>query len=283
MGKLTLDRIVEKVEEMPVLPNRINKIIEIVENPDSTVKDLENEILKDQSLTSKVLKLANTTHYGYPRKISTVSRATILLGFQTIKSIALASTVSKYLLGELEGYALGKNDLWKQSQTCGIISRYIGKKKSIENPEKAYIAGLLRDIGKTILNYYVQDEYCEIVKIVEEERVPFLEAEKLVLGFDHAEIGGKVAQKWNFPKDLVEAIEYHHTPEKALENPDLVSIVHVADAITMMMGVGLGVDGMKYNLSQFAIDNLKLNETEIQCIVSEASDLIIDDDNFNVI
>lgn len=283
MGKLTLDRIVEKVEEMPVLPNRINKIIEIVENPDSTVKDLENEILKDQSLTSKVLKLANTTHYGYPRKISTVSRATILLGFQTIKSIALASTVSKYLLGELEGYALGKNDLWKQSQTCGIISRYIGKKKSIENPEKAYIAGLLRDIGKTILNYYVQDEYCEIVKIVEEERVPFLEAEKLVLGFDHAEIGGKVAQKWNFPKDLVEAIEYHHTPEKALENPDLVSIVHVADAITMMMGVGLGADGMKYNLSQFAIENLKLNETEIQYIISEASDLIIDDDNFNVI
>ncbi|HHV26498.1 MAG TPA: HDOD domain-containing protein [Tissierellia bacterium] len=283
MGKLTLDRIVEKVEEMPVLPNRINKIIEIVENPDSTVKDLENEILKDQSLTSKVLKLANTTHYGYPRKISTVSRATILLGFQTIKSIALASTVSKYLLGELEGYALGKNDLWKQSQTCGIISRYIGKKKSIENPEKAYIAGLLRDIGKTILNYYVQDEYCEIVKIVEEERVPFLEAEKLVLGFDHAEIGGKVAQKWNFPKDLVEAIEYHHTPEKALENPDLVSIVHVADAITMMMGVGLGADGMKYNLSQFAIENLKLNETEIQYIILEASDLIIDDDNFNVI
>lgn len=283
MGKLTLDRIVEKVEEMPVLPNRINKIIEIVENPDSTIKDLENEILKDQSLTSKVLKLANTTHYGYPRKISTVSRATILLGFQTIKSIALASTVSKYLLGELEGYALGKNDLWKQSQTCGIISRYIGKKKSIENPEKAYIAGLLRDIGKTILNHYVQDEYCEIVKIVEEERVPFLEAEKLVLGFDHAEIGGKVAQKWNFPKDLVEAIEYHHTPEKALENPDLVSIVHVADAITMMMGVGLGADGMKYNLSQFAIENLKLNETEIQYIILEASDLIIDDDNFNVI
>ncbi|MBW4827130.1 MAG: HDOD domain-containing protein [Clostridiaceae bacterium] len=283
MVKLTLDRVVEKVEEMPVLPNRINKIIEIVENPDSTVKDLENEILKDQSLTSKVLKLANTTHYGYPRKISTVSRATILLGFQTIKSIALVSTVSKYLLGELEGYALGKNDLWKQSQTCGIISRYIGKKKSIENPEKAYIAGLLRDIGKTILNHYVQSEYHEIVKIVEEERVPFLEAEKLVLGFDHAKIGSKVAQKWNFPKDLVEAIEYHHTPEKALENPELVSIVHVADAITMMMGVGLGVDGMKYNLSQFAIDNLKLNETEIQCIISEASDLIIDDDNFNVI
>lgn len=283
MSKLTLNRIVEKVDEMPVLPNRINRIIEIVEDPDSTVQDLENEILKDQSLTSKVLKLANTTHYGYPRKISTVSRATILLGFQSIKSIALASTVSKYLIGELEGYALGKNDLWKQSQTCGIISRYIGKKKGIGNPEKAYIAGLLRDIGKTILNHYVKDEYSKIVEMVEGKNLSFLEAERTILGFDHAEVGGKVAQKWNFPDDLVEAIKYHHTPERATENPELVSIVHIADAITMIMGIGIGADGMSYNFSQFAIDILDLSENEIESIISETSDLIIDEDNFNVV
>lgn len=131
MSRLSLNRVVEKVDEMPVLPDRINNIINIVEDSDSTVKDLENEILKDQGLTSKVLKLANTTHYGYSRKISTVSRATISLGFQTIKSIALASTVSEILVGELEGYALGRDELWKQSQTSAIISRYIGKKKRL--------------------------------------------------------------------------------------------------------------------------------------------------------
>jgi len=283
MRKYNLDNIVGKVDEMPVLPNRINRIMQITQNPDSTIDDLEMEILKDQSLTSKVLKLANSTHYGYPRKISTVSRATILLGFKTIESIVLASTVSKYLLGELEGYALEKHDLWNQSQTCAIISRYIAKYKGFEQPEQAYIAGLIRDIGKTILNHYVKSEYDQIIKMVESEGCSFLEAERIVLGFDHGQVGGKVAEKWNFPSELVEAIEYHHTPEKSKENPKLVSIVHVADAITMMMGVGLGVDGMAYGFSQLALDILEIDESEIQYIISEVSDLILDEDSFNIV
>lgn len=283
MTKHNLDIIVSKVNEMPVLPSRINKIMEIVQDPNSTVHDLELEILKDQSLTSKVLKLANSTHYGYPRKISTVSRATILLGFKTIESISLASTVSKFLIGELEGYALEEHDLWNQSQTCAIVSRYIAKNKRFNQPEQAYVAGLLRDIGKTILNYYVKNEYNNIIEMVERENISFLEAERLILGFDHAQVGGKVAEKWNFPKELVEAIEYHHTPEKTKENLDLVSIVHIADAITMMMGVGLGVDGMAYEFSQIALDRLGIDEVEIEYIISEVSDLISDEDSFNII
>ncbi len=283
MTKHKLDVIVGKVNEMPVLPSRINKIMEIVQDPNSTVHDLELEILKDQSLTSKVLKLANSTHYGYPRKISTVSRATILLGFKTIESISLASTVSKFLIGELEGYALEEHDLWNQSQTCAIVSRYIAKNKRFNQPEQAYVAGLIRDIGKTILNYYVKNEYNNIIEMVETENISFLEAEKIILGFDHAQVGGKVAEKWNFPKELVEAIEYHHTPEKTKENLDLVSIVHIADAITMMMGVGLGVDGMAYEFSQIALDRLGIDEVEIEHIISEVSDLISDEDSFNII
>ena len=123
MKKINLNHIVRKVNDMPVLPNKINKIIEITEDPDSTIQDLEKEILTDQSLTSKILKLANSAYYGYPRKIDTVSQATILLGFQTIKSMALASTVSKMMIHELKGYSLKENDLWTQSQTCAIISR----------------------------------------------------------------------------------------------------------------------------------------------------------------
>ena len=121
-----------------------------------TIQDLEKEILLDQSLTSRILKLANSAYYGYPRKINTVSQATILLGFQTIKSMALASTINKMMAHELKGYALEENDLWTQSQTCAIISRYIAKDIKFPNPETAYIAGLLRDIGKTILNYHVE-------------------------------------------------------------------------------------------------------------------------------
>lgn len=282
MKEKRLNYIVSKVNDLPMLPNRVKKIIDITEDPDSTIQDLENEILKDQSLTSKILKLANSAYYGYPRKINTVSQATILLGFQTIKSIALASTVSKMMTHELKGYALGENELWTQSQTCAIISRHIAKEVKYPNPETAYIAGLLRDIGKTILNFYVEKEYHAIINKVEYSNMPFLEAEEEILGFNHAQVGEKIAIKWNFPEELVEAIGLHHSPEKATINPTLVSIVHIADAITMMMGISIGADGLAYNFSPFALETLNLTPNDLDLLISQAHDLIIDEDSFNL-
>jgi putative nucleotidyltransferase with HDIG domain len=227
--------------------------------------------------------LANSAYYGYPRKINTVSQATILLGFQTIKSIVLASTVNKIMTHELKGYALGENDLWTQSQASAIISRNIAKEVKFSNPETAYIGGLLRDIGKTILNYYVEREYNAIVNKVEYGNVSFSEAEEEILGFNHAQVGEKIAEKWNFPKDLVEAIGLHHTPEKSTINPTLVSIVHIADAITMMMGIGIGADGLTYNFSPFALETLNFNAQDLEDFISKSHDLIIDGDSFDLI
>ena len=283
MKETRLNHIVQKVNDMPVLPSRVNRIIEITEDPDSTIENLEREILMDQSLTSKILKLANSAYYGYPRKINTVSQATILLGFQTIKSIALASTVSKMMARELKGYALEENDLWTQSQTCAIISRHIAKEVSFPNPETAYIGGLLRDIGKTILNHYIEREYQAIVNKVEYGKISFLEAEEEILGFNHAQVGEKIAKKWNFPEDLVEAIGLHHTPEKSIVNPKLVSIVHIADAITMMMGVSIGADGLTYNFSSFALENLDgFDPKDLDQLISKSYDLIVDGDSFDL-
>ena len=281
MSKLTLEYIVSKVDDMKVLPEIINKIISLTDDPDSTAQDMEKAILRDQVLTTKILRLANSAYYGYARKISTVSQATVLLGFQAIKSIALASTVSQYLTSELKGYSLEKNELWTQSQTCAIISRYIAKQIKYPNPEEAYIAGLLRDIGKTILNQHMEKEYSEVLAKIEKDNISFLEAEKEILGFDHAEIGGKVAEKWNLPKALVDSKGHHHTPELSNVNQLLVSIVHVADAITMMMGVGLGLDGLAYNLSPVAIDALGLTERDFENIISNVSDLVADEDSFS--
>jgi putative nucleotidyltransferase with HDIG domain len=283
MTDVRLNHIVQKVNDMPVLPSRVNRIIELTEDPDSTIDDLEKEILMDQSLTSRILKLANSAYYGYPRKINTVSQATILLGFQTIKSIVLASTVNKIMTHELKGYALGENDLWTQSQASAIISRNIAKEVKFSNPETAYIGGLLRDIGKTILNYYVEREYNAIVNKVEYGNVSFSEAEEEILGFNHAQVGEKIAEKWNFPKDLVEAIGLHHTPEKSTINPTLVSIVHIADAITMMMGIGIGADGLTYNFSPFALETLNFNAQDLEDFISKSHDLIIDGDSFDLI
>lgn len=280
MTKLNIEYIVSKVDDMKVLPEIINKIIALTDDPDSTVQDMEKAILKDSVLTTKILRLANSAYYGYARNISTISRAAVLLGFQAIKSLALASTMRTYLTDELKGYSLEKNQLWTQSQTCAIVSRFIAKQIKYPNPEEAYIAGLLRDIGKTILNQHMEKEYADVLSKIEMHNMSFLDAEGEVLGFNHAEIGEKVAEKWNLPKALVDAIGHHHTPEQSNVNPLLVSIVHIADAITMMMGVGLGVDGLAYNLSPMAIETIGLNESQLENIISQVTDLVTDEDSF---
>ncbi|MFA5576505.1 MAG: HDOD domain-containing protein [Tissierellaceae bacterium] len=280
MSLLTLDYITHKIEDVKTIPEIITRIINLTDNPDSTVNDIEKLVLRDQALTGKILRLANSAYYGYARRISTISEATVLLGFQAIKGIALASMARDYMSSEFKGYSLEEKQLWNQSQTCAIISRYIARQLKYPNPEEAYIAGLLRDIGKTILNEHMESEYKEVLSKVSSEGISFLDAENEVFGYDHAQIGGIVAEKWNLPAVLIDAIKYHHTPDLSNINPVLVSIVHIADALTMMMGVGIGLDGLSYNFSETALVTLGLDEMEIQNIISAVSDLIKDTDSF---
>ena len=278
--KLTLDEITQKVIDIPALPMIVNDIMTITEDPDSTIQDIEKTIMKDQSLTARILRLANSAHYGYPRRISTISEASVLLGFQAIRSIALTASVNGLLMKEVKGYGLEESQLWKQSQSTAIIARHIAKKVRFSKIDQAYVAGLLRDIGKVVVSYYLTENFKQIMDMVENKNMSFLDAEEQVLGFHHGQVGAHVAKKWNLPDDLVEAIAYHHSPEKATTNFKLTSIIHVADAIVMMMGIGLGVDGMTYNLSQEALEVLGIDETMLHQLISDTSDLLVDEDAF---
>lgn len=276
MNQISLDQIINRVEDVPALPIVTTRILELTEDPESTVADIEREILKDQGLTTRVLRLANSVYYGFPRRIHTISEATVLLGFQVIKSITLAATVSKVMLRELPGYGLEKQGLWFQSQACGMISRSIAKELRYKSPDHAYVAGLLHDIGKVILSTYVGEKYQEIVGIVEKEEKSFLQAEREVLGFDHGQVGARVGEKWNLPEDLVEAIEYHHYPDKAKINIFLTDIVHMADAIVMMMGISMGNDGMAYSFSDGTIKRLGIKEEQLHQWMVDAADMLVD-------
>jgi len=279
MEKLTLDSVISKIDDLPALPTIVNDVMRLTEDPYSTVKDIENVMLKDQGLTTRILRLANSVHYGYARRISTISEASVLLGFEAIKSMTLAASVNSLMIKKVPGYELGENELWIQSQSCAMISRYISKKLKYPFADQAYVAGLLRDIGKVIISYYLVDYSKEIMaKLEENPNLSFVEVEESVLGFNHSQIGAKVAKKWNLPDELIEAIEYHHNPEKATVNYKLTAIVHLADAITMMMGIGLGVDGLIYNLSKEALDSLGVDEHQLEQLFSDASDILMDKD-----
>lgn len=272
----TLDKIVKAVKELPALSHVASKVLAITEDPDANASDLAETINLDPNLAASILKLANSAYYGFARHISTVTDAIVLLGFSTIKSLTIAASTYKIYNKEVSGYSLSKGEIWRHSIGCAMMSKLIAMRSKYKVPEEAYVAGLIHDIGKIVLDRFVEKEFAQITEIVDNEKISFSEAEKRILGFDHPEVGAKVVERWNFPANLVEAIRYHHEPEKAEVSPPLTSIVHIADASCLMLGIGLGGDGLSYPLNEKAVNMLTLTEQDMENLMSKLGEVLID-------
>ena len=276
MKELTLNDIILKVEELPALPQITYRVLKLTSDPKTSIAELANTIVKDQVLTAKVLRMANSVYYGYARRIYGISEALIILGFSTVRNLVLAASVYTVMDKELQGYFLPKGDLWKHCMSTALIARSLAKKVNYELPDQAFIAGLLHDIGKIVLNTYMKESFNSVIEKVNQENIPFMDAEQQILGFDHAIVGSRVAEKWNLPQELVEAIANHHSPSRAEINPKLTSLTHTADAASMAMGIGLGGDGMLYPFDGFATRQLNITEEIIEQTIGEIADSMID-------
>ncbi|MBO8159531.1 HDOD domain-containing protein [Thermosyntropha sp.] len=282
MGRISIEDIVQAVRDLPALPSVVTKIMKLTEDPNSTAQDINNALSQDQAMTARVLKLANSAFYGFPRRIATVTDATVFLGFKTIKSIVMAASVSDILNTEIPGYALEHGELWKHSQCVAMAARHIARKVKFAQLDLAYTGGLLHDIGKVILNNAMKEAYHEVVARINEKNIDFIEAENAVLGFNHALVGARVAEKWNLPPELVDTIAHHHNPERAHVNNRLTSIVHLADVVCVSMGIGIGIDGMLYTVSAEALKILGLDENDIYVIINELTDIFVDEQSFMI-
>jgi HD-like signal output (HDOD) protein len=158
-----------------------------------------------------------------------------------------------------------------------VTSRYLSEKLKIADPEEAYIGGLMHDIGKIVLNDYVRFGYSIILRLVEEDGIPFSEAERQVLGFDHAQVGGLVMEQWNLPDAYSYVTTYHHAPENlpavAVEYQKVLDIVHVSNVMCLMLGIGMGADGMQYNISTDSLQRLGIAD-QTEHIMAEFVDII---------
>lgn len=276
MSGLSLNDIVQKVEELPALPHVTYRVLQLTSDPTTTLPELADTITRDQVLTAKVLRMANSAYYGYARRIYGIMEALLVLGYSTVRNLVLAASVYNVLDNEFQGYILPKGELWRHSMSTALTARSLARRVGYEMPDQVFIAGLLHDMGKVILNTYMKDKFAHVMDKVNNEKIPFMEAEQQILGFDHAVVGGRVAAKWNLPDELVEAIANHHTPNLSLHNPKLTSIVHVSDAASMSMGIGLGGDGMLYPFDGFATELLDLTEEIVEQTMAEVIDSLAD-------
>ncbi|RPH29589.1 HDOD domain-containing protein, partial [bacterium] len=200
----------------------------------TSASSLGKIIATDQALTAKVLKIANSPFYGFPKKISTIDFAIIVLGYDALKEIVISTSLIGSLEEESNGYFNSKA-FWDHAIASGILARRLARDLSYRVNGEVFVGGLLHDMGISVLNRYFRNEYQRIVGIVRETDLTFLEAEESVLGITHAEVGGWLAERWNMPDHLVEAISLHHTPGKAVRNPELVALVHCGDVFACRM------------------------------------------------
>jgi len=260
--------VIKGIDDLPPLPDVVQKILTIVDQQDTGARDLARIITSEPSLTAKILKITNSSFYGLAQKVTTVSRAVVILGFNEVKNLVLGYSIFSNLLktkGEERGTGL---NFWKHNIACGVGARLLGEKLRYGNTEELFVVGLLHDIGKTILYDYFTERYKEIRAISLSTRQVQVEVEKNELGLTHADIGFWLARHWNLPGVIRDGIRYHHTPSLARQSsnpstPLLAGIVCFADNLTKLLGIGDGGDpfvgDMKYSrdLEVFNIEALK--------------------------
>ncbi len=264
-----LQQLVQTIRDLPALPEVVVRVMRMAEDPRSDAPAIARVIATDQAMAARVLRLANSAFYGLPRRVSTLSEAVVILGFRTIKNLAIAASTFELLNREIAGYWLQRGELWKHSLACAIGAQLIAHRARLPVAEEAFVSGLLHDIGKVAINLFVREQFDQIMERALSDRIPFVQAEEAVLGFNHAIAGALIAEKWNLPPSLVSVIRYHHQPSQAPDPNPMVSVVHLADILSITLGIGIGGDGLYYTLEEGTMQTFGLQQDDIDDLCAE--------------
>jgi HD-like signal output (HDOD) protein len=270
-GEALKRRIVETVKDLPPMPQTVVKAREIMADPKAGFKDLADLFEADQAIAASILKMANSTYYGMRGQVSSIQRASVVLGHKTLGELITMSGAASLLGERLEGYALDAGDLWKHCLAVAFGSRIVAEKTDPELENDAFTTGLLHDSGKLILDKYISERWELFEDFMADGQRTFLDAEKEILELDHPEIASEVCKSWNIPQNLAVSIRYHHRPSQSQGNK-LAYIVHVADATAMMTGLGIGIDGTLYQMEEGAMEYLGLGEEDLSEIMGGVID-----------
>jgi len=259
---------VQLLKNLPTLPGMIEQISRAVESKRFSVADIGRLISRDQVLSAKVLKLANSAFFGFSRKVGSLTQALVLLGFDVVKGLILTSSVFDLMKHRAEA-------LWVHSMAVATVSSAIAAELEMAEAEEASIAGLLHDLGKVVLRAHMPEDNEEITRLVEAEGYRVREAEQAVLGFDHSHIGQWLAESWKLPENLIDPIRWHHQPESARVAPLATAVVHLADHLTRAYGLGDGADDWVPELSRAAVQRLGLDGRQLENIVDAVCERLV--------
>ena len=252
MTTSTPDAIRAKVDSFPSMSPTAAKLLSILSDPDSDAGEIENVLRYDPGLTANILKIANSAYFGGRGAIGSVRQAIVRLGWQKMRQLVVASSVNAVMESPIAGYDLPPGELWRHAVGVSVAAEVMVKEHRLSDCEETFTAALLHDVGKIVLGSFVDVDY-EEVKAVASEGLPFEEAE----------------HKVSFPSAMVGAVRWHHEPDLADETTPLLDVVHIADVLCLMLGIGVGREGLQYQPSAPAAKRLGLEPTDLEMIASK--------------
>ena len=259
--------IISKMKSFPSMSGIAAKVLKLLDDPDASAGQVEQLLKQDPSLTANLLKLTNSAYFGIPSKVGSVRHAIAMLGWKRLSKLVMAACVSAITDQQIPGYDLPPGVLWQHSVAVSVTAEGLMRELKVSETDEIFTAALLHDLGKLILGGFVEKELEEIEKVAA-RGIPFQMAEQEVLGTDHAEIGALMFESWSFPPKLVSAVRWHHEPDSAPETSSMTDIVHVANVLCLMIGIGIGVEGLHYEPSVAATKRLGIKPTQLELIAS---------------
>jgi putative nucleotidyltransferase with HDIG domain len=232
--------ILRQIKALPTLPDVAIRLLELGEKPTTSAGDLAALVERDMSLATRVLRLVNSSFFGIRREVTSIQHAIMILGTAQLRSVVLSGAVSEMFDRNGSVGSFNRAEFWRHSVATAAASRSIAEKVKVVNPEIAFTAGLIHDMGKVVEDRYLHQDFVTIIGMLDEPHMTMNIAETTVLGVSHAEIGHHLAIYWNLPELLREAVGYHHKPQDAPDNPAIAALVASADAMARELRIGSG-------------------------------------------
>ncbi len=245
----TAKELVKGIHELPTIPEIATRVLDMFDQPDVELEELAETILVDQVMASRVIKIVNSPFFKPLHEIKSLKRALIYLGFRQIRHIALTCSIIDAFDGKNGVFDI--KTFWEHSFGVGVVSKIIAQRIRYPEVEKAYIIGIVHDIGEVFLSFYMKDMFQKVVDELQGTTRGFIEVEEQLLGTTHCELGYCLAKNWNFPEDYCDVIAHHHSPREAKSDPTLAAIVNLADLFCSVRHLDYGGrEWVSFNLAE---------------------------------
>lgn len=262
------DLVIKRIRDIPSLPEVVNQILEKLGKQQTPASELARLVSYDPGLSSRVLRMVNSSAYGVQRQITSIQHGIMILGFNTVRSLVLSASVFK-LMGQqsVKSSLFDQQQYWRHCILTAMLGRHIAVACRLPETDEAFSAGMLHDIGKLVLHSYFTPEYQQILKAAKAQAIQphgskFYWLEKRLLGSTHTEIGGMLATKWKLPASLNEVIQTHHQVEKATLNPGLVNVVALANELAVGLENEQDLEAIYPQLPEFLVEYFELESAD---------------------